>query len=103
MKCRGNFIFKSIEHSEAGSFTNDKGQVVNYNASYKLNLDEWVDGNLNSLTLKIPDNSIYIELVNNLRLLKPYQSIEIEFDLFFYNSLPKVIPVAFKKVDSNNK
>lgn len=101
MKCQGIFVFKSLEHVDKGSFVNGNGQTVDYSGSYKLNVDEWNEGKLNQLKLKVPENST--ELVNQLRLLKPYQEINLECDVRFYNSVPRVVPIAFKKIDSNNK
>lgn len=101
MKCQGNFIFKSIEHVDKGSFTNASGQVVNYDGSYKLNVDEWVDGKLNQLKLKVSEKST--DLLNRLRMLKPYQEIVVDCDVQFFNNVPRVVPVDFKIVNSNNK
>ena len=101
MKCQGNFTFKSLEYVDKGSFVNGNGQKVEYAGSYKLNVDEWNEGKLNQLKLKVPEDST--ELVNQLRLLRPYQEIILECDVRFYNSVPKIVPIGFKKVDSNNK
>lgn len=101
MKCQGTFVFKSIEHVDKGSFTDGAGKVINFDGSYKLNVDEWgEDGKLNQVKLKIPEKST--DLVNRLKTLKPYQEITVDCNVYFYNNVPRVVPVDFK-VNSNNK
>lgn len=102
MKCQGTFVFKSIEHVDKGSFTDNNGKIVNYDGSYKLNVDEWgADGKLNQLKIKVPEKST--DLVNRLRMLKPYEEIIVDCDVYFFNNVPRVVPVDFKKANSNNK
>ena len=97
MKAVGEFIYKSIEKRDGGSFTNERGQAVTYSESYLLKVDENKDGKIDERRLKIPkDNEI---LVQKFMRLDPYTRVKIEFDVQFYNNNIKVIPVNL--VDSN--
>ena len=99
MQAKGKFIFKSLQRKEGGKFTNDKGQEINYNASYELKVDENKNGVINERKLKIPEsNNILIEKLNKKNA---YDSIDLLCDIDFYGSVAKVIPVDL--IDSNNK
>ena len=98
MKCQGNFVFKSLEHVDAGEFKNSSGDTVKYSGSYKLHVDEWVDGKLNTVQFKISEDST--DLINQLRFLKPYQDISLECDVVFYSNGIRVIPDKVKKIES---
>lgn len=101
MKCQGEFIFKSIDKVDKGSFTGSDGRTIEYQGSYKLNVDEWVDSKLNSIKFKIAEENK--TLVERLKALEPYQKILLDCDVKFYNSQVKVIPIDFKIVNSGNK
>ena len=101
MKCQGRFIYKGLDKVDGGSFTNANGQVINYDGSYKLKLDEWNEGKLNDIKLKVPEKSK--DLIENLQKLKPYTEILVDCDVLFYNSVARVVPISFKIADSNNK
>lgn len=91
MKCRGNFVFKSVEYSEAGEFKNSVGDLVKYPGSYKLSVDEVKsDGKINGIIFKIPETSV--DLVNQLRMFKPYDKIDLECAINFYPNSIRVIP-----------
>lgn len=98
MKCRGEFVFKSIEKREGGSFTNDKGQAVNYDMAYLLKVDEVSQNGINERKLKIDKNNTV--LLNKLQNLKPYDKINLICDVVLYGANAKVIPID---IDSNNK
>lgn len=99
MQAKGKFIFKSLVKKEGGKFINERGQEINYNASYELKVDENKDGVINERKLKISeDNSI---LVQKLMKKNPYEPVELLCDIDFYGSVCKVIPVDL--IDSNNK
>ncbi len=93
MKCQGDFIFKSLTKVEAGEFNNN-GRLIQYPSSYKLTLDEWNEGNLNSIKLKVPENNA--TLISKIRNLKPYDKILLDCEIAFYNNSVKVIPVDIK-------
>lgn len=101
MKCEGNFVFKSIEHVDAGEFKNPNGDVVKYPGSYKLSVDEWIDGKINEVKFKIPESSS--DLVNQLRVLKPYQDIKLECSVNFYNNVIRIVPIKVQKLENSNK
>lgn len=98
MKCRGEFVFKSIEKREGGSFTNDKGQSVNYDMAYLLKVDEVSQNGINERKLKIDKNNTV--LLNKLQNVKPYDKINLICDVVLYGANAKVIPID---IDSNNK
>ena len=52
MQARGKFVFKSLERKEGGKFINEKGEEINYGASYQLKVDENKDGVINERKLK---------------------------------------------------
>ena len=52
MKCQNSVVFKSVEEREGGSFTNERGQVINYDKSYLVRFDEEVDGNIQERKVK---------------------------------------------------
>ncbi len=98
MKCVGEFVFKSVEKREGGSFTNDKGEAVNYDMAYVLKVDELTQNGIFERKLKIDkDNKV---LLNKLEKLEAYSKIKIICDVVLYGSNAKVIPVD---LDSNNK
>lgn len=98
MKCQGNFVFKSVEFVQAGEFKNPSGDLIKYPASYRLSLDEvQADGKINDVKLKIPESST--DLVNQLRMLKPYEKINLECSVNFYSNGVRVIPERVQKSD----
>lgn len=98
MKCKGEFVFKSVEKRDGGSFTNDKGQAVNYDMAYVLKVDELTQNGIFERKLKIDKaNSV---LLNKLQSLKPYEKINLICDVVLYGANARVIPVD---IDSNNK
>lgn len=93
MKCIGKFKFKGLVKREGGSFTNDKGQEITYNASYLLKVDESTENGIYERGFKIPEDS---KLVLPLSKLQPYQDITLEFEVNFYGNSIKVVPIAIK-------
>lgn len=91
MKCNGIFKFKSITKRDGGSFTNAKGDVINYKESYALQVDEEKDGRIFERVFKLPVDS---PLVDSLKALEPYQDIEITFDIDIYGSRIVLSPVG---------
>lgn len=99
MKCQGEFIFKKIDKVDAGEFVNN-GNLIKYPSSFRLFLDEWNDGKLNEVKLKIPETSR--DLVAKLQSLESYSKVLLYCDIIFYNNSIRVIP-SDVKVASNNK
>lgn len=99
MKCQGGFIFKKIDKVDAGEFVNN-GNLIKYPSSFRLFLDEWNNGKLNEVKLKIPETSR--DLVAKLQSLEPYSKVLLDCDIIFYNNSIRVIP-SDVKVASNNK
>jgi hypothetical protein len=100
MQAKGKFIFKSLERKDGGKFTNERGQVINYDASYQLKVDENKDGVINERKLKISQKNDL--LIQKLMKKNPYDQIELLCDIEFYGSVAKVIPVDLVD-NSNNK
>ena len=100
MQAKGKFIFKSLERKDGGKFVNEKGQEVNYDASYQLKVDENKDGVINERKLKISQKNDI--LVQKLMKKNPYEPIELLCDIDFYGSVARVIPVDLLD-NSNNK
>lgn len=92
MYCEGNFKFKGILKKDAGTFKNDKGEVINYPEKYELKVDEIdEDGLINERLFKLPIDS---KLIATLVTFKPYQDINLTFDVSFLKSgSVKVTPV----------
>lgn len=91
MKCVGNFKYKGITKKDGGSFTNANGQVIEYNPSYTLKVDEMTDNGIMERVFKLPVDSDMIPLLSELDL---YQDIEIEFEVTIYSSRVVLTPIA---------
>lgn len=93
MNTEGSFIFKSISKRDGGSFTNDKGHVVNYDGSYVIQCDDNVNGKVIERLFKFPISNN--ELFKKLENLKVYSKILIDFDIVLYGngSQLKLVPI----------
>lgn len=91
MKCQGNFKFKGLIHRDAGVFTTEQGEVINYKECYLLKLDELTDRGVQERSFKIPMGSSILTDFNGLKL---YDDIIVEFDVVLYNSRAIVNPVS---------
>lgn len=91
MKARAKFKYKELRRTNAGTFKNDKGENVDYKASYKLVADEIDSDGIHERIFKLDENS---ELVPQLQKLEPYTDIVIEFDVKNYASGIRLLPVA---------
>lgn len=92
MKCRAEFVFKSIEKRDGGEFKNDKGDTLKYDPSYILKCDEKSEQGINERKFKFPvTNKVLAEQLN---CLEPYTKIELEFELTIYSSNCKITPIA---------
>lgn len=91
MNCKGNFVFKGLEKRDSGTFTDPNGRVVNYPESYVLKVDENTDNGIYERRFKVKvDNTV---LLNKLKNLKPYDKVNLLFDINFYGSKVSVIPI----------
>lgn len=95
-ECKGDFIFKSIEKREGGTFTNDNGKEIEYDASYRLKVDEITENGIDERIFKIPLK--FKTLYEDLKALKPYEAIILEFDIVFSSSVGtvKLVPIDFE-------
>lgn len=94
--CKGEFVFKSIEKKDGGVFTNDNGKEIEYDASYKLKVDEISENGIDEIIFKIPLKSR--QLYEDLKALNPYDKIVLEFDIVFSKSsgTVKLVPIDFE-------
>ncbi len=98
MKCQGNFVFKSVEFVEPGEFKNSSGNLIKYPASYRLSVDELQDdGKIIDVKFKIAESET--NLVNQLRMFKPYDKIGLECSVKFYSNGVRVIPEKVQKIE----
>ena len=90
MKCKSEFIFKSLEQRQAGKFTNEKGECIDYPQSFVMKVDEATDNGINERKFKFPiDNT---DLANKLYKLQPYTKIMLELEVVLYGSQARVTP-----------
>lgn len=96
MKCRGIFIFKSLEKRSAGKFRNDKGSVVEYKECYILKVDEQTDTGIFERKFKVDVNS---DLVKDLSILEAYSRVCIGFDVQIFNNQVRLVPFELADED----
>lgn len=96
MKCKNNVVFKSIEERDGGSFTNDKGQKIDYGKAFVVRFDEELaNGGVAERKVKFPGSNI--NLYNRFKTLKTYDKIVIDFEVSIQNSSCKLEIVDFSK------
>lgn len=95
MKGSGELMYKSIEQRDGGSFTNDKGQVIKYDACYVLKVDDIQGSKIEELKLKIPSENR--SLVEKLKSFAPYTKIKLDFVLEVKGNNTKIIPTEVTK------
>lgn len=81
--------YKGVRNVSAGSFTNDKGTLVNYPESYKLIFDQIVNNIPKETILKI-DKQLAYNISPNL---KPYDKINITCDITIYSPTNVIIKI----------
>lgn len=102
MKCKGNFVFKSITHKQGGTFKNANGEDISYKPSYVLKVDELGNNNeINERKFKIAEDKI--QLINTLKALEAYTKINLDFNVTIYtNSISlELIDVSTDFVDED--
>lgn len=83
MKCRGNFVFKSLNYRDGGSFKNSDGVDVPYKPAYVLKVDEVSEnGEINERKFKVAEDKK--DLLSTLQEFSAYQKIELEFEVIIY-------------------
>ena len=98
MQCKGEFVFKSLEKRDAGTFKNSAGQDINYDMAYVLKVDESTYNGIFERKLKVDKENT--TLLNKVKNLKPYDKIFLICDIVMYGSNARVVPID---LDSNNK
>lgn len=89
-----NCVFKSVSKKDGGEFTNDKGQVIKYDPSYIIKIDDDVNGEITERKLKFPltNKTLY----NKLNELDSYSNITLICDVQLFTGNAKVLPVDIK-------
>lgn len=83
MKCKAEFIFKSLEKKEGGTFVNDKGDSINYGPRYLLQVDEVSEsGKIGERIFRVNVNNTV--LISKLREVDSYSPIVLFFDIVLY-------------------
>lgn len=92
MICKGVVVFKGIGKREAGTFTDNTGRDVKYDASYQVSFDEKsTSGEINQRKLKFPASNTY--LYNKFAGIEPYTQIYMECDVVFSQNSVKLVPM----------
>lgn len=92
MKTVGEFVFIEIKHVDAGSFINDKGENISYNASWKLRVNEFTEYGIKERIFKVSENNQ--SLLKDLQSLHAYDKIVLEFDVKLFATSCKLEPVS---------
>lgn len=102
MICKGQFIFKEVSKKDGGEFTTPEGEVIKYDPTYLIKVDELSDKGIDQRKFKFPitNDNLFAEL----KALNPYEKIEIVFDTFFntndnYNNNCRLVPVSVVIID----
>lgn len=91
MQCKGNFNFRSLEKRESGAFTNENGEIIQYDACYVLSVDEMTAHGLQVRNFRI--STANEQILNKLKTKKVYDNINILFEVSLYRSNVKLIPI----------
>lgn len=91
MKCRGNFKYRGLTKTDAGSFINDNGEKIDYKASYKLKVDEMTNLGIQERVFKIAIDSV---LLPQITKLEPYTDISIDFEVQIFGNTCRLIPIT---------
>lgn len=92
MRCKGNFVYKSLTTREGGEFTNPQGQVIKYDTAYILKVDEETDNGIMERKFKFPTTNK--EFAKTLGELSSYTRVCIEFDVSFFNNQVRLLPIG---------
>lgn len=97
MECKGNFIYKGIEKTDGGEFTNDKGQVIKYVPMYKVKVDEKKEDTVEERVFKFSSDNNY--LASKFKELSLYDKVQIDFKIELYKTNIKLVPEDVKLLD----
>lgn len=75
-------VYKGIKEIKGGTFTNEKGETINYKESYRIRFDQIIAGLPKETELKIT-KELALNIAKNLQL---YDKIVITFNVTIYNS-----------------
>ncbi len=91
MKTEGIFIYKTLETRQAGKFTDDSGNTIEYPEAYVMKVDEWDDkGKMNERKFKFDIQNQ--TLASKLRGLEPYEKVKIKFDVEIFANNARMNP-----------
>lgn len=96
MKCQGEFVYKGINHTEAGTFINDKGEPIHYKGSYKIKVDEKTENGIMERIFKIAEDET--ALLKDFQTLEEYQKITIAFDIIISGTSVRLVPTDVQLV-----
>ncbi len=91
MKCEGDFVFKTIEQKEGGTFVNDKGQEISYNPTFQIKVDEVSGTKIEERTFKFSHDNR--KLWDKFKVLDIYEKVVIVFEVEIYKTSVKLVPV----------
>ena len=90
MECKGIFIYKGIEKTDGGEFTDDKGQVIKYFPMYKVKVDEKNGDTVEERIFKFSLDNNY--LASKFKEFSLYDKIQIDFKIELYKKNIKLVP-----------
>lgn len=83
-------MFKGIDVREGGEFTNERGQVIQYDPAYRVMLDEITGSKATTRTFTFPINNK--ELESKFKNLHLYDSVIVAFDIAISRNNAKLVP-----------
>lgn len=96
MQCKNTVVFKGIEERSGGTFKNDKGENINYDKAFVVKFDENVNEIISERKVKFPGTNL--SLFTKFKTLKPYDKIEIVFDVAIQNNGCKLTVSDFNQI-----
>lgn len=95
MKTAIQCVYKGVREVKAGSFINSNGEKIEYKNSYKLVVDQLINGIPKETDLKV-SREIAINIMPNF---KPYDKIVVNLDIIVYsNNNVAVTVVSVEKI-----
>lgn len=89
-------VFKDVVRREAGKWTNDKGEVLSYDASYVIVCDIKDNETIHERRLKFPVENK--KLFGKLSSFDEYTKITLLCSVILYTGNAKVVPVDVKDI-----
>lgn len=75
-------VYKGIKEVPNGSFTNENGEIVNYDKFYKIRFDQIINGLYKETEIKI-SKDLALNVAKNYKV---YDKIIIVFNIVIYNT-----------------